>query len=366
MCTRVYHRIETYNGKVKILKDYDENLLKQQKEITRFDRIPCGQCLECRLNKAKEWAFRCVKEAKYHKNNIMITLTYDDEHIPTAESINEETGEIETNYTLKYEDYQKFMKKLKKKLEPKFKKPRKKDFETFEEFKTADEEYKELVKKHSIRFYCCGEYGSDKEYIDTKGNTRKGTKRPHFHAILFNCEFPDMKPWRMSVTEWSKEKNMLYRSEILDKLWKKGHAELNEVNFETCRYVAGYITKKYKGELAKKNYYKKNIVPPDTWMSRRPGIAKLFYEDNKEKFFKEMPLYAVTKKGLKKVKSRYFDKQMEKDDEEKYLEIKEKRKQAQQESWENLEKELDIDRVTYINNQESKVETKNRLLKKRS
>ena len=101
-------------------------------------------------------------------------------------------------------------------------------------------------------------------------------------------------------------------------------------------------------------------------MSRRPGIGYQFYEENKDKFFEEMPLWAVTKKGLKKVKSRYFDKQMEKDNEEKYLEIKEKRKQAQEEMWEDLLNKTNIDKVTYINNQESKVETKNRLLKKRS
>ena len=43
--------------------------------------LPCGSCLACRINHAKEWAVRCVLESVYHSDNYFITLTYDDEHI---------------------------------------------------------------------------------------------------------------------------------------------------------------------------------------------------------------------------------------------------------------------------------------------
>lgn len=299
----------------------------------KVDRIPCGNCLECRLSKAKEWALRCVKEAKKYEDNVMLTLTYDDEHVPKCTGTNPKTGEIFENTTLNKKDHQDFMKRLRKHF-----------------------------KNEKIRFFMCGEYGSDKEYKDSKGNIRKGTERPHYHIILFNCKFEDMQPWRMSVCEWSKQKNMLYRSKTLEKLWTKGNAELNEVNFETCRYVAGYVTKKYKGKGSKEHYKLLGRVPEYTCMSRKPGIANDFYEENKEKFFEEKPLWAVTKKGLQKVKSRYFDKLMEKDDPKKFEEIRWGRRKKSEAAWDTLLTKTDIDKHQYIENQESKVATRNRLL----
>jgi MinD superfamily P-loop ATPase len=31
--------------------------------------IPCGQCIECRKQKAREWANRILMESKYHDSN---------------------------------------------------------------------------------------------------------------------------------------------------------------------------------------------------------------------------------------------------------------------------------------------------------
>lgn len=301
--------------------------------IKKLERIPCGNCLECRINKSKEWAFRCVKEAMEHDNNIMITLTYDDEHLPKSQGIDPKTGEVYESSTLVKKHHQDFMKRLRKKF--------------------GDD----------IRFFMCGEYGSDDEYIDRHGNTRKATERPHYHFILFNCKFDDMREWRKSKCEWSKDVNMLYRSKTLDKLWGKGHAELNEVNFETCRYVAGYVTKKYKGSDSKEHYELKGQIPPYTCMSRRPGIASAFFERNMEKFFKDQPMWVITKKGLKKAKSRYFDKQMEKIDPERYEQIKENRKDKADKAWDTLLSKTDISMYQYIENSDSKSEIKNRFLK---
>ena len=304
--------------------------------IKKLERIPCGNCMECRLNKSKEWAFRCVKEAMEHDNNIMITLTYDDDHLPRSRGIDPKTGEIYESSTLVKKDHQDFMKRLRKKF------------------------------GNDIRFFMCGEYGSDDEYVDKYGTLRKGTERPHYHFILFNCKFEDMKFWRWSKCEWSNQKNALYRSKTLDKLWGEGHAELNEVNFETCRYVAGYVAKKYKGSDSKEHYELKGQIPPYTCMSRKPGIANAFFEKNMEKFFKEQPMWVITKKGMKKAKSRYFDKQMEKVDPERYEEIKEKRKKKADRAWENLLSKTDITMYQYIENSDSKSEQKNRFMKMRN
>lgn len=44
-------------------------------------QLPCGKCIECRLEYARQWAVRCVHEAQMHSRNAFITLTYSDEHL---------------------------------------------------------------------------------------------------------------------------------------------------------------------------------------------------------------------------------------------------------------------------------------------
>lgn len=63
--------------------------------------IPCGQCIGCRLERSRQWAMRCVHEASLHDDNCFVTLTYNDQHIPS------DAG-------LRHRDYQLFMKRLRK------------------------------------------------------------------------------------------------------------------------------------------------------------------------------------------------------------------------------------------------------------
>ena len=79
---RQYGYKPTY--KIKILKkdavpkEYWEKMIHLPEIIT----IPCGKCLACRLDKAKEWATRSIMEAKLHNKNCFITITYDNKHLP--------------------------------------------------------------------------------------------------------------------------------------------------------------------------------------------------------------------------------------------------------------------------------------------
>lgn len=50
---------------------YDERIAKVQ--------IPCGNCIECRQQKAREWQVRMNEEIKEHKYNYFITLTFSPE-----------------------------------------------------------------------------------------------------------------------------------------------------------------------------------------------------------------------------------------------------------------------------------------------
>ena len=105
-------------------------------DITRQLDLPCGQCVGCRLERSRQWAMRCLHEAKMHDRNCFVTLTYNNDNVPADRSLN-------------YRDFQLFMKRL-----------------------------RFHFRGVPIRFYMCGEYGED-------------FGRPHFHACLFGLDFPD-------------------------------------------------------------------------------------------------------------------------------------------------------------------------------
>lgn len=151
------------------------------KEYQTF-QLPCGKCIECRLDYARQWAIRCVHEAQMHENNIFVTLTYSDKNLVSPK--------------LDYTDFQLFMKRLRK------------------------------TQNDPIGVFVTGEYGEK-------------TKRPHWHAILFNFRPRDAKPFRNSPNG-----DQVYTSDHLEKLWGKGFVEFGSVTFESAGYVARYAAKK--------------------------------------------------------------------------------------------------------------------------
>lgn len=194
--------------------------------IDRPLKVPCGQCIGCRIRRSREWAIRCAHEASLYEDNCSITLTYSDEHVPYDMSLN--VG-----------DFQRFMKRLRKRFSPR-----------------------------RIRFFHSGEYG-DK------------TSRPHYHALLFNCDFDDKYVWRKSNAG-----HLYYRSDVLDELWGLGHSEIGECNYSIAAYVARYIMKKRFGPQQKEFYIwtdpETGVIydraPEYSTMSRRPGIGKGWFD----------------------------------------------------------------------------------------
>lgn len=68
-------------------------------------KLPCGTCTGCRLERARQWAMRCMDEASLHKDNSFITLTFNNEHLPS-------------NRSLDVSIFQRFMKRLRKEVAP--------------------------------------------------------------------------------------------------------------------------------------------------------------------------------------------------------------------------------------------------------
>lgn len=180
--------------------------------------LPCGQCIGCRLEKARQWAVRCMNEASQFDDNSFVTLTYDEKNLPDGGS-------------LSLRDFQLFMKRLRKKY------------------------------GSGIRYFHCGEYGD-------------GLLRPHFHAILFNIDFKDKTLWSV------RNGNRFYRSDDLESIWEKGFSVIGDVTFETAGYVARYCTKKVTGAMAEKHYGV--LKPEYATMSRRPGLGTAWYKEWKD------------------------------------------------------------------------------------
>lgn len=155
--------------------------------------IACGQCVNCRLQHAVNNAVRCVHEAKSHEVNSFITLTYRDDDLPADGGLN-------------HRDFQLFAKRLRERCEFKFK------------------------------FVMCGEYGET-------------TNRPHYHALLFGCDFSDRRFYRQT-----KNGDRLDTSELLESVWQKGFCTVGDVSFESAKYVCGYIQKKITGKEAADHY----------------------------------------------------------------------------------------------------------------
>lgn len=151
--------------------------------------IPCGKCIGCRSARATAWAHRCAHEASQYDNNIFLTLTYDDDNIPRS-------GHLDPRHL------QLFTKRLRQDA-------------------TRHESQYQRDPTHPIRYFACGEYG-------------EWNGRPHYHALLFNCDFRD----KYTV---GKE---LYEAPTLSTLWTYGIANFGTARPGAANYIAQYSLKK--------------------------------------------------------------------------------------------------------------------------
>ncbi len=96
------------------------------------------------------------------------------------------------------------------------------------------------TSKSKLKYFLCGEYGS-------------AGGRPHYHAIVFNYPVRSPSP----------------RREISD-IWRYGSSHIGTVTYESCRYVAGYVQKKWYGDPRLSEYYPS--LPPFGRQSQGLGL----------------------------------------------------------------------------------------------
>ena len=220
-------------------------------EIVQSVSLPCGQCIGCRLERSRQWAMRCMHEAQLHENNCFITLTYDNTHLPSDQSLH-------------YRDFQLFIKRLRKR------------------YPTT-----------KISYYMAGEYG-------------ESFGRPHYHACIFGLDFHDKKLWKRTSSG-----SLIYRSDDLETLWPFGYSSIGDVNFESAAYVARYIMKKQTGKDSLKKYQYTDLktgeivqmTPEFNKMSLKPAIGLNWYKKYKNDVF---PHDYVVLKGKKLKPPKYY------------------------------------------------------------
>lgn len=107
--------------------------------------VPCGHCYVCKTNLMSDWIIRLQHEQQYNPHALFITLTYETKNLTFND--NNEPCLIKS-------DLQKWLKRLR--------------------------------KKHSVRYYAVGEYGTKRQ-------------RPHYHVILFSAS---IIPYADISTTW--------------------------------------------------------------------------------------------------------------------------------------------------------------------
>lgn len=245
-------KTRTVNGKRAIVFDRNNGFVDQEVQVS------CGKCIGCKLEYSRQWAMRCMHEARYHEWNSFVTLTYDDAHLPI-------------NGTLVKKHPQDFFKRLRYHL-----------------------------GEQRIKYFLAGEYGEQ-------------LGRPHYHACIFGYFPKDVKRYS--------EKNgyFLYTSESLDRIWGKGTTKVGSVTYESAGYVARYCLKKITGEKKEKineltglKYYEiitddgeiVELEPEYATMSLNPAIGKEWIEEYKDETGRDD---SVVVAGNARLPPRYYE-----------------------------------------------------------
>lgn len=158
-------------------EEYDERVF--------YIEVPCGQCIECRQQKAREWQVRLAEEIKIHKYNYFITLTFAPKEL---EELCKKTRLNECNAV------------------------------AGNAVRHMLERWRKDHKK-SIKHWLITELGHE------------GTERIHMHGLLFTDEMLEFgEVDSNNLRTW--------------KYWKYGHIYVGEyVNQQTINYISKYITK---------------------------------------------------------------------------------------------------------------------------
>lgn len=257
--------------------------IKQQ--ITDIYELPCGKCTNCKIQIAKEWALRCCLELPYWDKSIFTTLTFRDSEMS----------------------------------DPSIHKKELSDF-----FHNVRNDLRKTNQK--IKILGCGEYGDE-------------SMRKHYHAIIFGLGMSNEK-----VTISHNCETYTSENSILERNWGKGNVFNGVVTYNSCRYVASYVFKKYYDELKEEFYTSKGLENPFQHTSN--GIGKQFYDEwNNNILTKGYIMF----NGIKYTIPRYFLDLYKKEELNKRYKLREmQQKHAEEDFWQWYKKKTkEIAKITF-------------------
>lgn len=202
---------------------FPQSAMKNEFGMVTFSKegditLPCGKCTECLSKRSFDWATRARHEISLHKENCFLTLTYNEESLPSI-------------YTVK-EEFQKFLKRLRKKT------------------------------KQKLRYMVSHEYGSK-------------TFRPHHHCIIFGYSPSDQVPLKKSA-----KGEQLFTSKEISSLWTLGFHSIGTANERTAYYIASYALKGCKHTLIDPKTGEQVLVADCMDVSKRPAIGFEYFLQN--------------------------------------------------------------------------------------
>lgn len=256
--------------------------------------VPCGRCYPCKLRRVSAWSFRLMKEAERSRSAFFVTLTYDNDHVPISPNgfmTLDRPREIDGHY--KSSHVQLFFKKLRRGNDDNVKWP--------------------------IKYYMCGEYGSE-------------TYRPHYHVILFNATLENLIGLKYENQYEYGNLVLDGKTEFLSDCWPCGHITIGDFTQGSVGYTLKYISK----DSIVGKYGRDDRVREYSLMSKRlgdnyvtPAMRHWHLNDVMNR------MYAVTDEGIKVSLSRYYKEkiytkwqrlsvayQMEKKAQEEYLKLR--------------------------------------------
>lgn len=191
-----------------------------KKIYNKWQMLPCGDCMGCRVDSLLLWQARCNTEyIKYR--SAFVTFTYDDLHLPYN------SGALLP--TLRKLDFHKYMDNLKHKV------------------KKLPFLGQGCTKNYS--FFGNGEYGDS-------------FARSHYHVLFFGLDYADCR-------------------KLFIDTWKNGSIKCLPVLSGGIRYVVDYMTKNLSGEMAEAEYDATLRERPFKSCSRGLG-AEFFFAHREE------------------------------------------------------------------------------------
>lgn len=164
----------------------------------------CGQCVNCRANKASQWKLRCLYELAKHDAAIFITFTYSDDWLFSHNP----------NRSLIKKDIQDFNKRIR-----------------------ADIAYHKLDINY--RYYIAGEYSDAPK------------ERPHYHGILFGLDRYNAAHRQLIIDNWCPPNAQRCEPWQFEDLSRGSKCGLQDVTPEDIGYTVAYVSKKLTGNYAK-------------------------------------------------------------------------------------------------------------------